>query len=358
MQDALPSLFDGLSPVDLRDALARFQPVDADAGRVLIQAGEVDPTVGVVVAGELVARTGDTAVGRLLPGDLFGEMALFTRGVRTATVEAVLPSRLLVLDADQYDWMRRARHPVAYQLEERALTVLTERLRRVGDRIASLAEGAPVASVMPARGFLDRMADLLGTGGWFEADVGPEVLQRSKLFAGVKPEVLEEVARCFRPVGVGRGHFLCREGEQGDEMFLLATGQVEVLVATGDDRVEPVALLGPGDAFGMCALVQPGHPRMASVLAKEKVTALQLDKLGWAETAIRYDLVGSVLRVAMIRALTDQLVFANAQLARLADERQNWLLLAKANAGVEAHGAFLDEETDVPDYLRGVENSW
>ena len=117
-------------------------------------------------------------------------------------------------------------------------------------------------------------------------------------------------------------------------------------------------MLGPGEAFGMCSLVQQGQPRMASCLAKEKVTALQMDKLGWAETANRGDLVGSVLRVAMIRALSDQLQYANGQLARLDVERQNWMLLAKANAGVEAHGAFLNNQDDLPDYLRGVDNTW
>jgi CRP-like cAMP-binding protein len=358
MHDVLPSLFDGLSELDVRDALQRFQVIEVAPGTVLIEEGEVDPTMCVVDQGELRARKGETVLGRILPGDLLGEMALFAGGPRTATVEAVIPCRLLALDWDNYDWLRRSKHPVAYVLEERALSVLTDRLRKVGDRIASLAKGSPVGSVVPGRGFFDRMAEVFGAGGVFEAGVDPAVLASSKLFAGVKPELLAEVARCFRPMGARRGHFLCREGEPGEEMFLIASGQVDVLVATARDRVEPVAVLGPGDAFGMCALVQPGQPRMASCLAKEKITALQMDKLGWAETATRNDLVGSVLRVAMIRALSDQLGYANAQLARLEVEQQNWDLLRKANAGVEAHGAFLTAEEDLPEYLRGVDNSW
>jgi CRP/FNR family cyclic AMP-dependent transcriptional regulator len=357
MQDELPSLFDGLSPMDVQDALQRFHVVEVGAGTTLIEEGEVDPTVCVVQSGELVARKGSTAVGRILPGDLLGEMALFTGGPRKASVQAIIPCRLLALDAESYDWLRRSKHPVAYALEDRALSNLTDRLRKVGDRIASLAKGSPVESVVPGRGFFDRMAEVFGAGGVFEAGVDASALAGSRLFAGVKPDVLAEVARCFRPLGVRRGHFLCREGESGDEMYLIASGQVEVLVATAKDRVEPVAVLGAGEAFGMCSLVQPGQPRMASCLAKEKVTVLQMDRLAWAETANRGDLVGSVLRVAMIRALSDQLDYANAQLARLDVEHQNWTLLAKANAGFEAHGAFLKDE-ELPDYLRGVDNSW
>lgn len=355
--DAVMPLFEGLSPMDVQDALQRFQVIEVSPGTTLIEEGEVDPTVCIVQSGELVARKGNTTLGRILPGDLLGEMSLFTGGARTASVEAVIPCRLLVLDADNYDWLRRSKHPVAFALEDRALSNLTDRLRKVGDRIASLAKGSPVESVVPGRGFFDRMAEVFGTGGLFEATVDPAVLAQSKLFAGVKPEVLAEVAKCFRPMGARRGHFLCREGEPGDEMFFLASGQVEVLVATAKDRVEPVAVLGRGEAFGMCSLVQPGQPRMASCLAKDKITAFQMDKLAWVETATRGDLVGSVLRVAMIRALSDQLRYANGQLEKLDTEHQNWLLLAKANAGVEAHGAFLHEEQDLPEYLRGVENS-
>lgn len=356
MEGSLP-LFDGLSALDVKDALQRFQVIEVAPGTTLIEEGEVDPAVCLVEAGELVARKGTTVLGRILPGDLLGEMALFAGGPRAATVEAVIPCRLLVLDAENYDWLRRARHPVAYALEDRALSNLTDRLRKVGDRIASLAKGSPVESVVPGRGFFDRMAEVFGAGGLFEAQVDPGILARSRLFADVKPEVLVEVARCFRSMGARRGHFLCREGEPGDEMFFLASGQVDVLVATARDRVEPVATLGPGEAFGMCSLVQPGQPRMASCLAKDKITAFSMDRLGWAETATRGDLVGSVLRVAMIRALSDQLRYANAQLEKLDAQHQNWLLLAKANAGVEAHGAFLAEE-ELPEYLRGVENSW
>jgi CRP-like cAMP-binding protein len=86
MQDVLPSLFDGLSEVDARDALARFQVIEVAPGTVLIEAGEVDPTVCVVWQGELRARVGDVVVGRILPGDLLGEMALFAGGPRTAKI--------------------------------------------------------------------------------------------------------------------------------------------------------------------------------------------------------------------------------------------------------------------------------
>lgn len=359
MTEFVPPIFEGLSPLDVRDALQRFQVVDVAAGVRLIEEGDQDPTLCIIQAGELGVSKGETHLGRVTSGELLGEMALFTGHARSASVETLTPVRLLTLDWEQYDWLRRAKHPAAFAIEDHALSVLSDRLRKTGDRIASLAKGTPVESVVPSRGFFDRMADVLGGGGLTSASVdGAKVLSRSELFKDAKPEVLAEVATCFNAVGARKGHFLCREGEPGDEMFVIASGEVEVLVATGKDRVEPVAVLDEGDAFGMCSLVQQGQPRMASCLAKDKVTALSMDKIRWAETANRGDLVGSVLRIAMIRALSDQLGFANDQLAKLEEQSQEHFRLARAGAGVEAHGRFLREQDDVPDYLKGVDNPW
>lgn len=359
MYDFLPPIFKGLATPDVATALQRFQTLEVEAGVRVIEEGDEDPTLCVVHTGELVVKTGETRLGKASAGDLLGEMALFAGGMRSASVETLTPCKLLVLDWENYDYLRRAKHPIAFAIEDGALETLTDRLRKVGERISRMAEGTPVQHVRPPQGFFGRVSSMLGSGGVFPARVdGPAVLAKSPLFAGARPEVLAEVAATFTPVGASKGHFLCTEGEQGDEMYLIATGLVDVLVATHGDKVEVVATLEPGEAFGMCTLVQPGQPRMASCVVKDRMTALSMDKLKWAETATRGDLVGSVLRVAMIRALADQLAYANAQLARLAHERTNLAALMKAGAGVEAHGRFLAEDEDVPDYLKGVDEPW
>lgn len=359
MYDFLPPIFEGLSPQDVATALQRFRTLEVDGGVRIIEEGDEDPTLVVVQRGELVVSTGPTRLARIKAGELLGEMALFAGGLRTAAVETATPCTLLALDWENYDYLRRSRHPVAFAIEEHALGALTDRLRAVGDRIARLARGTPIDHVTPSPGFFGRVASVFGAGGAVSAARvdGAAVLAKSPLFAGAKPEVLAQVAACFTPIAAPRGHFLCTEGEPGDEMYLVADGRVDVLVATREDRVEPVATLEAGGAFGMCALVQPGQPRMASCVVRERVTALSMDRLRWAETAPRGDLVGSVLRVAMIRALADQLAYANAQLARLDLARPDLGAVLRAGVGVEAHGAFLGDQ-DLPEYLRGVSDPW
>jgi hypothetical protein len=66
------------------------------------------------------------------------------------------------------------------------------------------------------------------------------------------------------------------------------------------------------------------------------VTAVSLHKLRWAELGARGDRVGSVLRVAMIRALTEQLDFANETLAT-----HDPAAALAAEMALDAHGPFL-----------------
>jgi CRP-like cAMP-binding protein len=356
MYDFLPPLFQGMSPTDLASALQRFKTLDVEAGVRIIEEGEEDPTLVVVHSGELAVKSGTTVLGKVRAGDLVGEMALFGGGMRTANVETVTSCKLLALDWDAYDYLRRAKHPIAYALEDHALVQLTDRLRAIRERIGSRARGTSVERATQRRTFFEKVAEAIGAGGTFDPGTidGAEVLARSPLFAGASADVLGVVAQLFVPVGARTGHFLITEGDAGDEMYIVASGSVDVLVATQGDRVQPVATLEAGEAFGFCSLVQPGQPRMASCVAREKLTALSMDKLRWAEAANRGDVYGSVLRVAMIRALAEQLSYANTQLTRLDEQGGDLGPLVQAAVAVEAHGRFLKPGDDVPDYLRGV----
>jgi MFS family permease len=72
---------------------------------------------------------------------------------------------------------------------------------------------------------------------------------------------LESLALRLEPVEIGAGHTITTQGEPGDVFYIVAEGDVEVLV---DDR--PVRTLTEGDSFGEIALVRR-VPRTASVRA-------------------------------------------------------------------------------------------
>jgi CRP-like cAMP-binding protein len=70
----------------------------------------------------------------------------------------------------------------------------------------------------------------------------------------------------------GAGDTIFREGEQGDEFFVVVRGKVEI--RSGNRRLET---LGPNDIFGEMALIDDS-PRSATVVALTDVTVAPIKK--------------------------------------------------------------------------------
>lgn len=97
-------------------------------------------------------------------------------------------------------------------------------------------------------------------------------LAGSPLFAGLRPRDYEKIAQLCTEVDVPAGRPLCREGEVGQEFFVLESGSVSVTVGGRE-----VSRLGPGDFFGELALLDAG-PRNATVTAEDDVKVLVLSR--------------------------------------------------------------------------------
>jgi hypothetical protein len=101
------------------------------------------------------------------------------------------------------------------------------------------------------------------------------LLRNVPLFALLDPQDLEELSAIAHERRYPPGYHLCREGEAGDEVYLIVSGRVQAWVkgAGGAQRVlgEP----GEGSCIGeMAALDQA--PRAAWVTAKEETRTLVL----------------------------------------------------------------------------------
>jgi cAMP-dependent protein kinase regulator len=90
-------LFEKFSDEELRQIAPFAEETSAEPGSVLVREGDYsyqfvaieDGTARVVRHGETVAELG--------PGDFFGEIGLLEKSLRTATVEATSPMRLITL---------------------------------------------------------------------------------------------------------------------------------------------------------------------------------------------------------------------------------------------------------------------
>jgi len=99
-----------------------------------------------------------------------------------------------------------------------------------------------------------------------------EFLKTVDAFQGLTPLELTNVAEKMTKRQFVAGDVIIRQGEEGEEFFLISDGTVEVMRQDHD-----VASLGAGDFFGEGALIT-GEPRNATVVAKDNLATYVLGK--------------------------------------------------------------------------------
>jgi CRP/FNR family cyclic AMP-dependent transcriptional regulator len=121
-----------------------------------------------------------------------------------------------------------------------------------------------------------------------------QILQGVDLFEGLTYEELEQVATICIERRFNPGELITKEGAQGNELFIITEGFVEILLGGRPaTSARVVVSLGPGQIIGEMALVDQG-PRSASVRATSKPTVVQaiqradLEALCQDETRIGY----------------------------------------------------------------------
>jgi len=98
------------------------------------------------------------------------------------------------------------------------------------------------------------------------------LLRAIPMFAPLAPPTIERLAANLLPVEVTAGTWIIREGERGDQFYVVDEGQVEVEIDG-----EAVRSQGPGSSFGEIALLRD-VPRTASVRAATDVRLLALER--------------------------------------------------------------------------------
>ena len=101
------------------------------------------------------------------------------------------------------------------------------------------------------------------------------VLRNIPLFRGLDQGDLEALANPLRERTYGRGTVILTQGQPGDALFVIGSGQVKVAVFAEDGREVILSVLGPGGFFGEMSLLDD-EPRSAHVIAMTEATLFQL----------------------------------------------------------------------------------
>ena len=254
--EAIALLVHGLRHRSVEHAVAAIQVAgrtrDPEAIRMAVQALDASDPNRRADALETLEAVGDPVVVRPLLAAWEGS------GPRMAPSQAVAE----LLD-DPDPWLRGAATHVA-----RGFPALHPRLRVLAsDDVDTLVREAATAALeeepveaLPTLPLVERMV----------------CLRRVPLFRDLAPADLKHVAEVVTEHAYGHGEVIAEEGEPGEEMYVVVSGDISVRVSSSNGPAE-VARRGRGETVGEMAVVSR-EPRMASLVAEGEVRLLVLDR--------------------------------------------------------------------------------
>jgi CRP-like cAMP-binding protein len=102
-------------------------------------------------------------------------------------------------------------------------------------------------------------------------------LRRVQLFVDLSPADLKHVAEVAAEQFYADGEVVAEQGEPGDEMYVVVSGEMRVLLSRDGGAPTEVARRVPGQSVGEMAVISHA-PRMASIIAAGQVRVLAIDR--------------------------------------------------------------------------------
>lgn len=214
-------------------------------GEKIVEEGEKSDSLFIILSGKVhvfkMDRDGAIKfMDELGEGNFFGEISLLTGKPRTATVVAGEDCTL-------------------YEISK--------------NNIEKLEEEYPQIKTVLTDFYKIRILDSL--------------LAFSPLFSDLDADDRKYVLTKFKPDVYQPGEVIVREGAEGDFLFVIRSGTVEVKTKDIKGREIKLAELGPGDFFGEIALIT-NNPRTATVVALTRVGILKMTKEDFKEVIQLY----------------------------------------------------------------------
>ena len=125
-------LFEALNDRELELLSRRVRRLHAEPGDILVLEGQRGREFFVILSGQAAVMHDDDTVATLRTGDWFGELALLANAPRNATVAALTPMELFVLDDSEFGALLRE----LPQLARKLLAGMARRVRQA-DALAS-----------------------------------------------------------------------------------------------------------------------------------------------------------------------------------------------------------------------------
>jgi CRP-like cAMP-binding protein len=147
--------------------------------------------------------------------------------------------------------------------------------------------------------------------------ISPEILRRYPFFAGLTADHLRGIAMIADEVSYPAQTLIFREGEEARFLYVLVSGEIELLYSGGNEGKIADAYVGSivqGEVFGISTMVGPFH-LTASARSEGPVETIQIKADGLRAMCEVDHGLGYILMQHLAQALTQRLHEARIQLA-------------------------------------------
>ncbi len=193
-------------------------------------------------------------------------------------------------------------------------------LRQYFDEVGLVAPERPARSFNQLSDALewaeDRLLEEEGLGG--DEIEAPLALGEIDFLRGRSAETLRDLAPCLVARRCAPGETVFRQGDGGDEIFLVRRGRVRISLRFGAGDEVHVATFGRADAFGEIAFLDRGL-RSADAVAISEVDLFVLSRQRFDELAEQHPRLGSHFFEALARSLALRLRQADAEIGVLGE---------------------------------------
>jgi CRP-like cAMP-binding protein len=251
-------------PEDALVALSRhLTTVQKKQDEIIIERGQQPEALFIVESGQVHLHSSEEGgdFSALGAGETFGEMALMTGNPHARTAQAASDIVLWALPAAEFEELADERPDVRLALSTNLREPLqAQDMSRASERLAA----------MP-------------------------------LFTGLSEEALYALAERMLLCHVPAGEDVFAEGAPGDALYVIDTGQVEIL-SRGQVGETTLSRLGPDEFFGEMALLT-GKPRSSSAVAATHTNLWILYRSDFEDLVNRHPAIS----MALSRALSERL---------------------------------------------------
>jgi len=147
------------------------------------------------------------------------------------------------------------------------------------------------------------------------------LLARIPFFTDLPNDELDQIASTLDVVNLKSGEILFHEGDTGEYLYVVVSGELEVLMAPDTDNELILNIVHAGEYIGEMSFIMPGGRRTASVRARGEVVLLSLSRTQFDDLLKRHP----QLTYAMVSVLSQRLDNTNVTTFRDLTEKNRQL---------------------------------